>query len=299
MRPDPHQIIQEMDADLGSIEAVDTLSERHGHAVWRVGTADRSYVLKWLPQADAEVEVQGALLLQELGVPILPLYGHTAQALLMEDLSHSDVWRLAVEADVARPGVGRAIADWYRTLHKAGEELLSTGQRPRFLARETDALDSETILATGRAVGLEDLSVWRLAADHIEMLKGAVGQMSATLNYNDFYWTNLALSRREDRPLEAIVFDYHLLGVGMRYSDVRNVTSSLSGEAPLAFEEVYGDIDPREEVLDRPLSTLYALTVAARLSTFPHWAEGSLDRVTNGDLERDLREAITLARSLL
>jgi hypothetical protein len=286
-----------MGLDPAAVERIDVLSERHGHALWRVVKTERSYILKWLPEQDARVEIEGYRLLHELGVPTLPLYGNTAQALLLEDLARSERWRLAVEADAARAGVGRAVARWYRILHDAGEALLAAGDGPGFLTRESDVLNPEAILAIGPAVGLANHRVWNLAADHVELLKAAVEKLSVTLNYNDFYWTNLALSRETCEP-EAIVFDYHLLGVGMRYSDCRNVTGSLSGGAVGAFWDSYGPVDPRERILDRPLATLYGLAMGTRRSEFPRWAESSRERVIDGGLERDLIEAVTLARAL-
>jgi hypothetical protein len=298
MSPDPRQIIRDLGVDPAVVRSVDVLSGRHGHMIWRIVTPQHSYILKWQPETDASVEVEGYLLLQKLGVPSLPLYGSTTHALLLEDLARSDAWRPAVQADSARAEVGRAVARWYRVLHDAGEALLSDGDCPTFLTRETDELEPHGILATGRALGVAGCPVWRLASEHIGLLKAAVGRLSVTLNYNDFYWTNLALSRREDARLEAIVFDYHLLGVGMRYSDCRNVAGSLSGAAVGAFWDTYGSVDPREAKLDQPLAALHALHVASHMPRFPTWAEDSLASVMSGDLEKRLVTAIELARSL-
>ncbi|MBM4431348.1 MAG: hypothetical protein FJ026_13545, partial [Chloroflexi bacterium] len=206
MTPDPRPIIQALGIDPAAIRLVDTLSERHGHLIWRIVTPERSYILKWLPEAEASVEIKAYSLLQRLGVPTLPLYGHTAQALLLEDLAWSDKWRLAVQADSAKSQVGRAVARWYRVFHQAGEALLrvplaagllAQGDCPGFLKSETDELDPASILATGRALALADHPVWDLAANHIELLKAAVNRQSLTLNYNDFHWTNLALFHQE------------------------------------------------------------------------------------------------------
>jgi len=298
MSPDPRQILRDLGVAPATIRSVDILSERHGHALWRIGTHERSYVLKWLPEGDAIGEIEGYLLLQQLGVLTLPLYGNTDQALLLEDLDQSDAWRLAVQADVTRAEVGRAVARWYQAFHNAGNAFLARGEGPSFLARETDELDPDSIRAAGRALGLANHRAWDLAARHIELLKMAVDRLSVTLNYNDFYWTNLALSRRDGDQLAAIVFDYHLLGVGMRASDCRNVTGSLSGNAVRAFWDAYGPVDPREVELDRPLAVLYALHAALRLPRFPAWAEESRQRVLRGELEKDLDAAIELARTL-
>ncbi|HSW11037.1 MAG TPA: hypothetical protein VLK32_09060 [Bacillota bacterium] len=299
MSTDPHDLLKQLGVDAATIRKVESLSVRHGHNVWRVVTDDKSYVLKWLPEEAARVEVAGSLLLRELGVPTVPIHGSTEQALLLEDLANSGTWRLATPDDLTRPDVARAVARWYRIFHDAGEALLATGQRVSFLAREEDNLSRDTILATGRSNGVAQSRAWDLAAKQIELLQAAVKALTPTFNYNDFYWTNLALVGGEDHAQEAVVFDYHLLGVGLRYSDCRNVTASLSGAAIPAFWEAYGTLDSREETLDRPLATLYTLQTASRMTEFPKWAESSRDRVVNGDLERDLMKAIELARSLL
>lgn len=56
---------------------------------------------------------------------------------------------------------------------------------------------------------------------------------------------------------------------------------------------------PREEILDRPLATLYALHGAAGVDNFPAWARTSRQGMINGILEKDLVEAISLARGLV
>jgi hypothetical protein len=301
MRPDPRALIRDLGLDPASVVRIDTLSERHGHGIWRIVTAQRTAVLKWMPEDAARVEIPGYRLLQTLEVPTLPLYGHTPQALLMEDLTRSPTWRLATEADAARPEVGRAVAHWYRTFHQAGETLLAQRDPPGFLARESDALTPASIRTTAQTLNLAHLPVWDLAVDHVAQLKAAVETLGVTLNYNDFHWTNLALSRETDGPTgkrHAIVFDYHLLGIGMRASDCRNAAGGLAGEAVSAFWSVYGEVDSREEVLDRPLATLYGLHAAARLPHFPRWAASSRDRAVDGGLARDLHTAVDLAQSL-
>ena len=301
MRPDPLDLVRDLGIDPESITQIDTRSERHGHGIWRIVTARRSAILKWMPDEAARVEISGYRLLQALEVPTLPLYGHTDQALLMEDLTGSATWRLATEADTAVPEVGRAVARWYRTFHRAGETMLSRGNPPEFLGRESDALTPESIRATAWMLDLANQPVWDLAVGHIAPLKAAVDRLGATLNYNDFHWTNLALSRKRNTrtgEFEAIVFDYHLLGIGMRTSDCRNAAGGLTGDAVPAFRKVYGEVDPREEILDRPLATLFGLHVAARRPRFPSWAVSSRERVIDGNLARDLKAAITLAQSL-
>lgn len=276
------------------VTRVELIHQKHGNRLYRVRHGAQSCVLKWFGDPVRATEVQSYTLLQELGVPTLPVYGRAQGALLIEDLVNSLVWRLAEEADVERPETGVAIARWYQALHSAGQRLLADSARvPAFLQREVDALNAEAIIETGERLELADDPVWRLAADHIEPIKQAMRSLPETLNYNDFHWTNLALSR-DKVPLRAIVFDYHLLGIGLRYSDCRNVVGSLRERAALAFWETYGAVDERERLLDEPTSVLYALLVASRRSRFPDWAQGCLRSVENAELEKSLRRTLEI-----
>jgi len=294
------QIAEQLGVEPTMITETETLSIKHGHNIWRIKAQGHSYILKYFPEEQSTTEVQAYELLQELGVPTLPVYTSTSQALLLEDLTTSSVWRLADQQDVADPDVGEAVARWFIALHEHGVELLSVSRPvPQFLTREIDKLDKDSIISTGKILGLKHHPVWRLAADYIDLLKKAASNFPETLNYNDFHWTNLALSRSAEPQMEAVIFDYHLLGIGMHYCDYRNVTGSLHGDAVPVFQKTYGDIDVREETLDKPLATLFNLVSAAALSEFPSWAQGSRKQVIRGELERDIREAVELAGDLV
>lgn len=113
------------------IERIDTLSEQPGHMVWRVVTADRPYVLKWVPGPAGRAETETYRHLQGLDLPTAQFCGSTAEALLLEDLASSDGWPVAEAHDLSRPQVARAIARWYGTFHDAGERLLAANDYPR------------------------------------------------------------------------------------------------------------------------------------------------------------------------
>ena len=278
------------------IQGVETVSVRPGHRLYRIQIRRRSYILKSFPVKSPGNEIKSYGLLRSLGVPTINVLAQTEADLLLEDLTCSDTWRLATELDVSARHVGAAVALWYRNLHAKGAALAATGSGlPPFLKREEDLLSRASTESAGRTSGLSGLDSWRLASDHIDLLKQGVSNFETTLNYNDFHWTNLALSRNSGPGMEAIVFDYDLLGIGTRYSDFRNVVGSLSGEAVTGFREVYGGFDPGEKTLDRPLATLFALVSAARMDVFPKWAEGSRQSVLNGDFKTDLLQAVALA----
>ena len=280
----------------GEIRRVETISVRPGRRLYRIRTHKGSYVLKSFPVGNPGNEIKGYSLLRQLSVPTLDVIAMTETDLLLEDLTCSETWRLATEPDAGDRHVRRAVARWYWHFHEKGSALAASGSGlPPFLKREEDLLDRAGIESAGRALGLSRMDSWRLAADHIDLLKRSLSDFGTTLNYNDFHWTNLALSRKSGPGMEAIVFDYDLLGIGTRYSDVRNAVGSLSGEAIAGFQEVYGSVDPGEKTLDRPLATLYALVSAARMVMFPKWAEESRQTVLNGTFKTDLLQAVDLA----
>lgn len=269
------------------------LHERHGHAVYRLECLAGSFVLKWFDDQAPAVEVSNYELLQTNGVPTLPVHGRTPNALLLEDLSASQDWRVAVEADVARAETGVAVAGWYRALHAAGRPLVAGPMRPPHLGREMDDVDAQTVRELAKRLGYTGDTLWALAADSIEPLKVAMRSLPETLTNNDFHWTNLALSRPDARARRAIVFDHHLLGIGLAASDHRNVLSGLEGQAQPAFREAYGPIDERATLLDAPVALLYSLNVAVRRPRFHAWGERCLQSVRDGTFERGLRRALS------
>lgn len=279
--------------DPKKVRRIELIHQEHGSRLYRVHWNTKSSILKLFKDATEATEIQSYKLLQRLKVPTLALHGWAQKALLLEDLATSPSWRLAKEDDLTRPETGVAIAKWYRRLHSAGRKLLGGKDRtPSFLRREVDELNSYTTKEIAKKLGLAHDSVWKLAVENIEKIKKGMRSLTETLNYNDFYWTNLALSRSEGGNLRAIVFDYHLFGIGLAYSDCRNVTGSLKGEARSTFWETYGRVDEREKLLDEATAVLYALFTASRLPTFPEWAQGCLHKANSGELERSLRRAL-------
>ena len=285
--------LRRLGIDPADVAEASLIHEGPGSRVYRIVTARGSLILKWFTESAQANEVRCYALLQRHSVPTLATRGWTEDAILLEDLESSPSWRPATAVDVESPDVGVAVAEWYRALHAAGRRVLaSPEERPAFLQREADALTPAVVLETGRKLGLAAGPIWRLAAASIEALGDAMRALPETLNYNDFHWSNLALSRQQGQPLQAIVYDYHLLGIGPAYSDCRNVTSALSGRAATAFMEAYGPVDEQEALLDAPVSVLFALSVAVQRPQLPAWSAALLRSIENGQLERDLRRAL-------
>jgi hypothetical protein len=280
------------------IADVATLGGEHAAALYRVVCRDgRRFVLKWFAEEGTALEVSAYALLARCSVPVLRLLGHTERALLLEDLASSADWRLAQDQDMEAPAVGVAVALWYRSLHAAGRHLLSAApQDADFLRRETDVIDQDAMHWAGGKLGLTHHRAWRLASAHAEALREAMRALPETLNYNDFHWSNLALSRHCDEAPRAIVYDYHLLGVGPAYSDYRNVLSALRERAASGFREAYGAVDAREAALDAPAAIIVALITAAQRPALPAWAKVCLEAVRDGSFGRDLERALALVQ---
>ncbi|MCC7409925.1 MAG: GNAT family N-acetyltransferase [Phycisphaeraceae bacterium] len=274
------------------ITRIELLHRRKINWIYRLWCGDRSWILKWIVQPQRSSEIAFYRLLSECGVPVLK-HRIGDRALLLEDVEHSAQWRLAREADAEKGETGRAVATWYRTLHAVGRQLVERkDSRLAGLSWEFAPLSAEVVHSIGDTLGLSDQPGWSLAERHVQELVAKACQRPMTLSYNDFHWSNLALARSPAATVPGIVFDYHLAGIGLAYSDWRNVLSCLKADAADAFKETYGPVDPLDECLDRPLALIHALQMVAESPVRPTWAQPLIDQVHDGRLERFIREAM-------
>ena len=264
-------------------ERVEPIRKKNGNHLYRIALEGSTYVLKVFIDPDASREVAAYAMLRDLGVPTLRVISSTNDALLLEDLYTSEHLRLACQEDIGNPEVGVALASWYHALHGADWRGWTRQHGPSLVRREIDELTPDSILEVASRIRGPYQSRWVTLADNIDSIRNAAITSDETLTYNDFHWTNLALSPNA-KPIRAVVFDYHLLGLGLRYSDCRNVTGSLAPVAADAFQSVYGETDPREKVLDDLIAPLYALVEAFRRPRFPSWAEESLELAMTGEI---------------
>ena len=284
-------ILAEMGLDVRHLGKVEPIRRKHDIHIVRIAIEGCSFILKLYKDTSAAREARAYALLADLGVPTLRVFATKNDALLLEDLEVSKNHRLASEEDVGRGEVGAALAEWYRALHDGDSGLWKDGPSSSFLRRESDALTADSILELATRVRGSDRSRWSFLADNIDRVKNAAIGCGETLTHGDFHWTNLALSRN-GYPIRAVVFDYHLMGLGLRYSDCRNVTGSLGPEAAAAFRTAYGETDPMEKILDDLTAPLCALIEAFRRPRFPSWAEESLEIVETEEIHRRFDRAM-------
>ena len=290
---DVYAVLVKMGLDTSQLGTVELIQERHGNRLFRITLKGYSYVLKVFGNPEISREVKAYALLRNLGVPTLRTIAATNDALLLENLEVSRDFRLASVNDVEEPEVGVALAFWYRTLHDVGSRFRMGQTETSFLRREIEELTPASILDVATKVGGSYQSKWIALADNIDRIKNAAMASAETLTYNDFHWTNLALSR-DEKPMRAVVFDYHLLGMGLRYSDYRNVIGSLGPNAAVAFRSEFGETDPREKILDDLIAPLYTLIIAFQRSKFPSWAEPHLKLAKTGIIHNRFRQAMDI-----
>ena len=258
------------------------LTQKAGITVARATVGGKSVICKHFASHEDRREIENYRLLADLGVPTIRVLGTRADALLLEDIAESSVWRMGEESDMDDPAVAAALAAWYRALHRKGAAYVKTAGAG--LYDESDCFARENLAAIA-AKTAKDAETWQLLAEHFDAIAQKLRQTPRTLTYNDFYHTNLVVSRDGER---AMMFDYNLLGKGYAYADLRNVTSSLSPRAAEAFLAAYGAFDPADAALDDVVSPIVTLHYACRREHFPNWARSSLESVRT-DLPAKIR----------
>ncbi|MCI9278720.1 MAG: GNAT family N-acetyltransferase [Lachnospiraceae bacterium] len=259
-------------------------------SLYRVESEGKKLILKVFENREDAREIDNYLMLSKLGIPTLPLLGYTKNAILLPDVDSSDEYRLGKESDLSDPKIAKAIAKWYTMLHEKGRDYLSGSEIPMY--DESDLITANNMAVIAEKTGTTRNILWQVITENYNMIRSRIDALRRTLTYNDFYWTNLIVSKNGE---SALMFDYNLLGKGIAYGDIRNVTSSLSNDASEAFIQEYGDnIDEEEKKADAFISPLVTLINACEHETFPSWAKGSLEELKNGDVLKHLKEWLNM-----
>lgn len=255
-------------------DSVTMLQHKDGVAVARIKSGGKSHVLKCFQKEAFKREIMNYQLLSSLGIPTIKLTAATDSAILLEDIEQSSVYRLGIPADMSDLEVVRRIAVWYKQLHKLGYDYVH--QHGADMYDEADYFTLENIACIKDRTGTQNMPAWSLLEQHFDTISEMLNKVRRTLTYNDFYYTNMVVARDMS---SALMFDYNLLGKGYAYSDLRNVTSSLSDEAGKAFLEEYGNFDSTEKALDDVVTVVVTLYLACQREQFPSWAHSLLDEI--------------------
>lgn len=249
------------------------LQHKDGVLTERIRTGEGTAIRKTFENPDSTREITNYRLLSRLNVPTLQVLSHASNSITLEDIAASDHWRLGTPADLSDPKIAAAIARWYQKLHQSGR-----GEATEEMYDESDLFTRENLQILPQFTKTPSHPVWDILESHFDAIRSIADRLPKTITYNDFYWTNLTVSQ-DGR--EALMFDYNLMGKGYAYSDIRNVTVSLSPDAAAAFLNEYGPADPLERAVDDILSPIITLILASRRDTFPSWAQASLQALND------------------
>lgn len=259
-------------------KSAETIQQKDGIVVARVICEKDSFILKFFKNPEYAREIENYRILCSLHIPTLRVEAMTDNALLLEDICGDNTYRLGTEKDLENPEIAVQVAKWYRKLHEGGYRYLEENRDAAFYD-ENNVITLEHIEEIKQKTNTAKLPVWRQIEDNFNLIRKFLNGAKRTLTYNDFYYTNLAVSKD---GTSAMMFDYNLLGKGYAYADIRNVCSSLSQEAGRAFCEEYGKFDESEVALDEVASVLVTLYFACQKEQFPAWAKGSLAELNSG-----------------
>ncbi len=264
----------------------DIIQNKDGIIVAKVQSDKKAYIIKYFQNEDFKREIKNYQLLNALNIPTVKVFGFTDSAILMEDVSQSDIFKLATKEDLDDVAIASKIAEWYKLLHTRSKDYYK--ENIAELYDETDFITKENIEYIKEKTDTKDLPVWKLIDDHFDVIVSKIKSIPRVLTYNDFYYTNLIVAKDKT---SAFMFDYNLLGKGYVYSDIRNVCSSLGEDAKKAFLTTYGEFDKKEIIIDAVASVLVTLYHAYQRKTFPAWANFALN-IIKTDFEKKVRELL-------
>lgn len=268
------KIKQELKSLNVSFSNIELIQNKDGVIVARIQSDTISYIFKYFQNEDYKREIKNYKLLQSLNIPTIRVFGFTDLAILMEDISQSDTFRLGTKEDLNDVVIASKIAEWYKLLHTGSKDFVL--ERSTELYDETDFITRENIEFIKEKTGTQNLPVWKLIDNNFDVIVSKTRNLPRVLTYNDFYYTNLIVAKDKS---SAFMFDYNLLGKGYVYSDIRNVCYSLSADAKNAFLEAYGEFDKNEIIVDDVASVLVTLYHACQRKNFPDWANSTLNEL--------------------
>ena len=230
------QIINQIKQDIFSangklIDNFYLIREKRGVHVYKCVYDGISAVVKYFENEDDKREIKNYRILKKHNIPTIRILAYGFSSIVMEDITVSDNWRLGIAEDLHDADIAESVADWYFTFHENGISVTEL----KTLYFEYDEITEENIKMLCKKFP-ETTDTFSYIITKHDKLRKLIDKPSYTLVYNDFYWTNFIVQKDKR---QAIVFDYNLLGKGYRYSDIRNVCSSLSEEAGKIFVDEY------------------------------------------------------------
>ena len=250
------------------------IQSKDGVTVARV--LGKNVILKYFEKEEYTREIKNYDILQSLGIKTIKVIDKNSNSVLLEDIETSDIYRLGQESDFENKNVIKALAKWYSKLHTEGVEYVKKYGKDMY--DEWDYFNLENINIIKDNYNLSNSLGLKMIIDNYELIKNKMDAIPRTLTYNDFYYTNMIVSKDES---EAFMFDYNLLGKGCYICDIKNVTYWYSEENKKLFMDTYGKVDNKLFVIDDIVAPITSLSIAMKQNAFPDWAKESLEDLNN------------------
>ena len=271
------------------IEAEDfeNLQSKDGIYVYRICLGGKTAVIKYFEKDEYKREILCYDKLRNSNIDTIPILNQTDRCIVMEDMDSSEKYRLGIKDGLHDEEVIKSLAKWYKDFHSV---KLTDWEKENFYC-EAKLITMENIEKIKQFNS--DNECFKLLEIYGDKLFNQYKNYQICLNYNDFYYTNFIVAKDKT---SAFMFDYNLLGIGYRYSDIRNVCSALSDEMKEVFLREYGGFDVKEKVTDEWMSPLIDLIYASQRDSFPDWAEESLEKLRNGSISSTMMFSLKTIR---
>lgn len=262
---------------------IKVISNKEGIIACAVYTKDESYFLKYFENVEYRREITYYKLLNNLGVKTIKVIDSCKTSILLENIKSSNKYRLATKEDMNHPEVVKSLALWYKDLHTKGYNHLLENSDVEFYS-EINLLTSDNVSMVRLKSGYDNDDFWYKFEKSLTSVQEYI-KKNKTLTYNDFYYVNMVVS---NDLKEAFMFDYNLLGEGLKYFDVRNVSYWLTDDNKNLFLQNYGTYNENEVLINDILSPIIGLVIAYRREIFPDWAESDRNDLLSGNLLKKL-----------
>ncbi len=268
---------------------ISMMSNKHGNIVYRLKYENKYYVLKCYTNENNR-EIKFYELLKSLKIPTLKVIATSESAILLESIDHSIDKRIAKNKDLEDEDVVIALACWYRELHRKGKEYIKEKSVEPFFLDELSYITSTSLETLTSVYKLINAPGWKLVLNRYQEVIDYAKKLPQTFNYNDFSHLNMVIARNS-----VLMFDFHLMGYGMAYCDVRNVLTALSNNSRKVFLYYYGEYSEEEKMLDDPLSILTALSISLNFERKPLWAKELIELIFSGGFIYKFKKALNVA----
>jgi len=263
--------LKRMNIDPTSIEII---RNKDGVQTFRVSENGKHYFLKYFEKLEFRREIANYKILRDLNIPTISVIGFTDSSLLLEDINYSK-YRLCTEEDLHNFEIIKLISKWYKKLHINGFNYSHKNN----LYSELDLFSRENLKFLLDNNDIEQIPILEVIYKKYDFFRNHINSLEATLTYNDFHYSNIAISRDMS---SVIIFDYNFLGRGCISSDIYNVLWQLkNNELKRIFLNEYGEINQSERAIIDIVNPIIGLFIAHQKIKFPCWGNQLLDTLSS------------------